>query len=47
MNLYIGWMHELDDKVSGELQLAAPPITREVRVDGTTRTFLINYIFKF
>ncbi|NOR87958.1 MAG: hypothetical protein GQ527_10140 [Bacteroidales bacterium] len=47
LNLYMGWMHELSKNISGELQLAAPPITREVRVDGTTRTFLVNYIIKF
>lgn len=46
LNLYAGWIHEFNDNVIGELQLAAPPITREVRVDGTTRTFLINYIFR-
>jgi len=47
LNLYLGWMHKITEKISGELQLAAPPITREVRVDGTTRTFVVNYIFKF
>lgn len=46
LNLYAGWLHEFNENVSGELQLAAPPITREVRVDGTTRTFLVNYVFR-
>jgi len=47
LNLYAGWVHHLNNKISGELQIAAPPITREVRVDGTTRTFVINYILSF
>lgn len=41
-NLYASWRYQLSDQFYSELQLAAPPITREVRADGTTRSFLIN-----
>ena len=47
VNIYLGWNHKLGKKWMGELLLAAPPLTREVRADGTTRSFLISYIIKF
>ncbi len=42
LNLYTSWKYQFSDQFYSELQLAAPPITREVRADGTTRSFLIN-----
>jgi len=47
LNLYVGWNHRISKNIGGEIQIAAPPITREVRADGTTRTFVVNYIFSF
>lgn len=47
LNLYSSWKYQITDQFSSELQLAAPPITREVRADGTTRSFLINLRLAF
>lgn len=47
LNLYASWKYQFSDHFYSELQLAAPPITREVRADGTTRSFLINFRFGF
>lgn len=42
LNLYTSWKYQFSNQFYSELQLAAPPITREVRADGTTRSFLLN-----
>lgn len=42
LNLYTSWKYQFTDQFYSEVQLAAPPITREVRADGTTRSFLLN-----
>lgn len=42
LNLYASWKYQFTDQFYSEIQVAAPPITREVRADGTTRSFLIN-----
>ena len=47
LNLYTSWKYQITDNFYSELQLAAPPITREVRADGTTRSFLINLRLAF
>lgn len=47
LNLYTSWRYQFSDHFYSELQLAAPPITREVRADGTTRSFLVNIRLAF
>lgn len=47
LNLYTSWKYQITDQFYTELQLAAPPITREVRADGTTRSFLVNVRLAF
>jgi hypothetical protein len=47
LNLYASWKYQFTDQFYSELQLAAPPVTREVRADGTTRSFLINFRLGF
>lgn len=47
LNLYAGWKYQITEQFYSELQLAAPPITREVRADGTTRSFLLNIRLAF
>lgn len=47
LNLYTSWRYQFNDQFYSELQLAAPPIVREVRADGTTRSFLLNFRLGF
>lgn len=47
LNIYTAWRYQFTQNFYSELQLAAPPITREVRADGTTRSFLINLRLAF
>lgn len=47
LNLYTSWKYQITEQFNTELQLAAPPITREVRADGTTRSFLVNIRLAF
>ncbi|NPD84028.1 hypothetical protein HNS38_04615 [Lentimicrobium sp. L6] len=47
LNLYTAWRYQFSEQFYTELQLAAPPITREVRADGTTRSFLLNLRMAF
>lgn len=47
LNIYTTWRYQFSELFYTELQLAAPPITREVRVDGTTRSFLVNMRLAF
>ena len=47
LNLYTSWKYQITEQFYTEFQLAAPPITREVRADGTTRSFLVNLRLAF
>lgn len=47
LNLNLGYQKVLKNKDAITLSFAAPLITREVRVDGLTRTFIIMFTYAF
>ena len=47
LNINLGWQKILENKDALTLTLAAPLITREVRVDGLTRTFVVMLTYAF
>ncbi|HSG68156.1 MAG TPA: hypothetical protein VK994_05570, partial [Bacteroidales bacterium] len=47
LNVNLGYRKELRNNDAISLSIAAPIITREVRVDGLTRTFLVMFTYAF
>jgi hypothetical protein len=47
LNLNLGYQKVLKNKDAITLSFAAPIITREVRVDGLTRTFIVMFTYAF
>jgi hypothetical protein len=47
LNINLGWHKVLKNKDAITVNIAAPIITREVRVDGLTRTFILMFTYAF
>ncbi len=47
LNINLGYQKELKNKDVMTISFAAPLITREVRVDGLTRTFVVMFTYAF
>lgn len=47
LNINLGYKKELKNKDAVTVSFAAPLITREVRVDGLTRTFVLMFTYAF